>query len=922
MNYSLVSVFSDGISHRPSIPYAVSRRRKLSVCVAALVASASMMTADDVEAAPKKGSKNKAQSVTAVPDQSAEIAQLREKLQALQQENNLLKQGVVAAPAPAAPVTDSTVAASAATEPAAVVAEEVKNDEPYIDEPKNLSEVVVNARRKEEKLQDVPIPISIVSGEQMARENIVTVRDISRRVPNLTVTAPQPRGTSLSLRGLRNSASDNLEADVGVMVDNVYMAWTGSSWNNYTDIDHVEVLRGPQGTLQGKNNNLGLVNINTKLPSFKPGYSIDGFAGNRDSLQGKASATGPLIDGLLAYRAAFYIDRLNGQIENINPQTTPLKLQDTNELGGRAQLLFTPSDTLSARIIVNRSSAKQTMTVNPNLADPTTFADGSTRPITFSSRLARNWFDYQRNNGTPIASIGDPRKVALDNHPTGLADQQGASGEINWDVAGHKLTSVTAYHYGMYQGRHDYDYSQGDIGHMEGGGANNKQWSQEFRLASEKPGFGFIDYQVGLFALRSDTHSDNQHKYGVDAGAFYASNAQYNRLNATAVGREVMKNSLNGMTNISLSNPTTTSLAAFSQVNLHVTDAATLTLGLRDTWEHKDNSASNQNLGGTILDQAHNPGATAQNIADARAIKKQFMRDDWTAARQGFDSNSQNWIVNPSYKITADVMTYFSVGGGEKSGAAQFDNDGKIANVDPEKILDYELGVKSAWFDRKLTANLNLYQVDIKGFQAPLNLHDHTTSTGFKTQTGNIEGMQLRGIELDSAWQAYQGLSLFFNGSYSHSIYTDFKNAPCPPELSTSDPMAMAPMACDQTGMTQPNAPQFTANFGFDYHVPLGFGKWEDYGFEWHTFLVDSFKSHVNTDSNLSTIASTQPSYHVTDGGIGVGTINGKYTLDLVARNMFDTIYLTNTTAFNSTSAVRGTVGEARYFGVHFRGNF
>jgi iron complex outermembrane receptor protein len=502
--------------------------------------------------------------------------------------------------------------------------------------------------------------------------------------------------------------------------------------------------------------------------------------------------------------------------------------------------------------------------------------------------------------------------MARDNHEVSRGDQQGASGEINWDVAGHKLTSVSAYRYSLFEPHHDGDGSTADITQIGGWTVQNRQWSQEFRLASLKPAFNFIDYQAGVFALRSSAEVENQRRYGADAGAFYASNAIYNRLNATATGREIMQKSLNRVLQTGFRNPEVTSLAGYGQVNLHFTDKATLTLGLRHTWEDRDNRGYDGFVGGEDLNNL--TGATASQIADAKAIRSAAVGNVWQAGRQGFQEMAQNWLVNPSYKINKDLMVYFSTAGGQKSGAAQFSNTGAIENVDPENVMDYELGVKSTWFDRKLAVNANLYNTDVNGFQSQLTIPDASTATGTRTTLGNIKGIQLRGVELETNWQATQGLNLFLNGSFNHAVYTDFKNAPCPAEANSS-------AACDQTGLQIPNAPLFTANYGIDYRIPLGFGKWNDYGLEWHTFLVDSFKSSANMNSNLSS-SGKQAAYHVTDGGIGIGTKNGQYSLNLVGRNIFDTIYLTNAGQYSTTGGATGTYGDGRYYGAHFRANF
>ncbi|MGZ5010647.1 MAG: TonB-dependent receptor domain-containing protein [Methylobacter sp.] len=843
-------------------------------------------------------------------DLAAEVERLRKELGETKKENEQLKKAVANSNT-GTPANAATAQPATAPAPVAVATAEPpkKEEKSFVDEPQNLSEVVVTSRRKEEKLQEVPIPIAVISGEQMKRDNIVSVADFARRVPNLGVTSTNARQTSIALRGLgKNSGNESMESSVGVMVDNVWSTWVGSTWTNYADIDHVEVLRGPQGTLQGKNSNLGLINVVTQAPSFKSGYYVDGFAGNRDSLQGKVGATGTVLPGLLAYRGSVFVDKRDGFVVNLDTPITTGKLQETNAFGGRLQFLLTPSDDVSSRLILERSTATQSMSVNPNLDDPATFADGTSRGTTYSTRLARNWFNDLRNSGQPITVIGDPRKVAQDNKQVSRADQQGVSNELNWNALGHKFTSVTAYKYALFEPHHDGDRSTADIMQIGGVTVKNRQWSQELRFASQEP--GILDYQAGLFALHSDANTLSQNLYGNDAGAFYASNAQYNRLNATAAGREALRQSLRGVMDTAYLNPVTNSFAAYGQVNWHLTKAATLTLGLRDTFEHRENSGYHRSFGGSDL-----TGITGQNLTDALAIRNGRVGVNWDSATQGFDQNSQNWLVNPSYKITKDVMAYFSVSGGQKSGAAQFNaNTGAKENVDPEDVMDYELGLKSTWFNRQLAVNVNLYNTDIEGFQSQLSVPDETRPGQFRTTLGNVKGIQLRGVELETVWDVTKGLNLFLNGSFNHAVYTDFKNAPCPPEANNTG-------QCDQTGLTLPNAPQFTANYGVDYKVPLGFGKFNDYGLQWHAFLVDSYKSSANYNASLSA-SGKQNAYHVTDGGIGIGTKNGQYNLDLVGRNIFDTIYLTNVSSWSGTSASNGTYGEARYYGVHFRAKF
>lgn len=911
----LTGAFSAGAKRQDAVPYAVSRRHKLSACVAVAIAGATMLTAFDVQAAPaKKAVKKTSGSDKSVNDLQAQVERLTQELEASKRrELDLIKKGsqapavapsVAAAPG-AAELSTAQVAAAEASEPEA----------PEVEEPKNLSEVSVTARRKEEKLQEVPIPIAVINRETLERDNVVSVQDFSRRAPNLGVTSSNARQTSIALRGLgKNSGNESMEPSVGVMVDNVWRAWTGSAWANFADLDQVEVLRGPQGTLQGKNSNLGLLNITTKAPSFKNSYYVDGFAGDRDTLQGKFGATGTILPGLLAYRASGFIDKRDGFVKNLDVHRSEGDLGETNALGGRLQFLFTPSEVLSAKVIVDKTASTQTMSVQPLIADPARLDNGALRTTTFSTRLGRSWFDTLRTNGQAITVIGDPRAMANNERRTSRGDGSGVSGEINWDVLGHRFTSISAYRNALFEPNHDGDGSTADIERIAGWTVKNEQWSQEFRIASKET--GPIDYQAGVFAMRSIADTFNQRLFGTDAGAFFASNDQWNLYKNDPQRSGLLAASMRDTMLTQNVIPTTDSYAGYGQINWHVTDAATLTLGLRNTFERRENSGYSKNLGGVDLDAlGASLGATADQIAAAKNIRSNRLGPEWQAARQGFDQNSQNWLVNPSYKVNKDLMVYGSVAGGQKSGAAQFNfTTGAVENVKPEDVMDYEFGFKSTWLDRKLVFNVNFYQTDIQGFQSQLVTPHPTRANEFQTQLGNIKGIQLRGIELETNYDITQGLSLFLNGSYNRAIYTDFANAPCPPEVTGQ-------AFCDQTGKTIPNAPTFTANYGIDYRAPLTFGLGNDYGLQWHAYLIDSFKSSANYNASLSRYGK-QDAYHVTDGGIGIGSKNGKYNLDLVGRNMFDTIYFTNASNFSGTSAASASFGDARYYGVHFRAKF
>lgn len=875
-----------------------ARRTETLNRVAAIIGCLAVVMAIPI---PASGANPKSESQKEIIRLRQEVQELKKALQ--QKESAVAGQSVEAGAPPLpnepAPVDEAPVSA----EPASTRA--TNKSKATGESPRELGEVVVKARNREEKLQEVPVPVSVINSKALQRDNLVTVGDFTRRVPNLLVNAPNTRQTSIAIRGLgKNSANESMEASVGQIVDNVFLGYVGMSWADFVDIDRVEVLRGPQGTLLGKNTTLGVVNIVTKKPSWTPEYYLDGFVGDREALQGKASASGPIVPGLLAYRGSIYFNHRDGFLKNLfQPSESWL---ETNRWGGRLQFLLEPSENVSSRIILDRAQSQERINIDPYQVEPETFANGQSRTagtsLTWSKRLARDYFDgYQ-------PTIGSKDTIDTNDARPLIGNQQGLSGEVNWRLGDYTLTSISAYRTTDFDAKNDSDQTRFSI--SRGGTlVDAEQVSQEFRLTS--PTNRTVDYQIGLFALKSDISSTSRTLYGADAGAFYAGQNAYNRLSKTAIGKQLLVDSLRGVYSNTETQPETFSLAAFGQLNWHITDAATLTFGLRDTWEDKDNSTNKITPeGGKPLTAANYPGATAQDLTDAIGIRTGRLGNVYGfKPGDGFSENTVSWLLSPSYKLTNDVLVYFSASQGSKSGAVQFDSaTGNPQNVEAEDVTDFEFGVKSTWLDRSLVLNVNFYNTKVSNYQTNKTVFDPSTESNISF-LGNVGGVRMRGVEIDSAYRPFKALTLTLNGSYNDAIYTDYRNAPCPPEV------ANVQQICDFTGEQVSAAPKFTGFIGIDYRVPIG------WGLEAHAFLNNTYRSEANVNSQLS-IYGVQKGYNITDAGIGVSTDDGKYDLNLVAKNIFDTEYSTGIGSFSNSSAVGYTLGDARYIGVNFRMNY
>jgi iron complex outermembrane recepter protein len=756
--------------------------------------------------------------------------------------------------------------------------------------------IVVTARNRAEDINDVPIPISVVSGETIAQQRVFTIADLTQRAPGLTATTPNARRTGVSLRGIgRTSGNDNMEAAVGVIVDDVFLGHVGMTYQDFTDLQQVEILRGPQGTLLGKNTSLGVLKYTSKLPSFTPEGVIELEGGlSTPSFKARGSYTNALVDDVLAFRVSFFVDKQRGDIRNVNPRGGYWHERD--RWGGRAQLLFKPSDNFSLRLNLDSAETNENSNTKPFMVDPATLNDGSARTTTYSTRLARSYF----GGYTPI--IGSWRTIDMDQAEPLITRNRGVSLIATWDTGPFELKSISAYRTFHFDAKNDSEQTRFAI--ARGGTlVDTEQLSQEFRIAgSLTPS---IEYQAGLYFFRIETDTTSRNLYGADAGAFYATNAQYNTLN-TPTGRELLRASLANIFAFSNQNPISDSQAAFAQFDWKVTDRASITAGIRYTREQKKSNITRTSFRADGAPLVSTGNATADAIRSA-----QLGTDFATITGERIDDDSISWLINPNYKLTDDVLLYASASGGGKSGAVAFENNGTRRNVKPEKTTDFELGIKGQF--GPLTLNLNAYYTKVRDYQNVTSEPDPSSSTGYSSRLGNIPGVKARGVEFDAALQLLDGLSLTLGGAYNKATYSDWSTATCP----RSYPATVA--ICNNTGRQVVGAPRWTIITGFNY-----VGELSNSGWSVHAFANNSYRSRHNLEQLLSDYG-WQKGYNLTDVGFGIIRDHGgaKTELSVVAKNVFDTRYTTSINDFSNTAPIGyDGIGARRYVGALLRTQF
>lgn len=731
-----------------------------------------------------------------------------------------------------------------------------------------LETVTVTTRRREESSQDVPTPMSVVSGQNLETQRVYRIQDLQQLVPSVNVAYMHARQSSVSIRGLGNNpASDGLEGSVGLYIDNVYLGRPGMAVFDLMDIEQLEVLRGPQGTLFGKNTTAGVINISTRAPTFTPERSIETSVGEDGYFQTKGTISGPLNDQL-AGRFSAYRTRSDGDIKN---EYDGHDLNGGSREGFRAQLLFKPNEDFNLRWIGDYNEED---------------SSAGTRVLYNTGPTINGVNLYQSRANAAGATLvnGSHRKVNLDNDQHVTVHQGGTSVEANWTLpSDFTLTSISSYRFWNFTPRND-DGLNVPASYNAGVSVEDKQYSQEFRLASPKG--EFFDYVVGAYYFGSDLDNKSFAYYGPQADIWNGTPAGA-LANVTSVGNGHIK---------------TDSFALFAQGTWHLTERLDFTAGVRGTYEEKS---------AWVTRDAPVGGATVTGVA---ATARRGRAGAYDSGDLNQYSSSPSGLLNLSYRITDDVLGYATLSHGEKSGGVNLAvGSAPVAGADSlligtERANNAELGFKSTLWDHRLQLNANVFWTQVNAYQT--NAYDAENRVQYLTNAGSVRS---RGVEFESTVIPLRGLTLNINGSYNDVSYLSYKDAPCPPEVSQAPG---APASCDLSGHQVVGASKWIGNANGEY-------KWNlDNGFEPYVTASYAFRSKaVGTveDSDYGQI----PSYAVVNFSTGLrGDFNqGQWDVSLWLKNAFDKTYYT-TLWTGGNGGYEGLLGTPRTLGVTGRYDF
>jgi iron complex outermembrane receptor protein len=748
----------------------------------------------------------------------------------------------------------------------------------------DVGEITVTARHRTESAQTVPIGITAISGAQIARQGAFTLKQVVQQVPSLNIQGFSGRNQTITIRGIGTNAggtNDGLEQGVGLYIDGVYRPRTGSVITDLVDIESIQVLRGPQGTLFGKNTVAGAIDITTPEPSFTPQAKGELTYGNYNYLRGYLSLDMPISD-TLAVHASYLHSQRDGLIYNT---TFRQKWDNLDNNAGRLDLLWKPSASFKLRVTGDYSVQRGDMGFL-SLAQvlPTTLANG-TQVRGFYRRAADVGY-------TPIAINPFARQTDIDSSQRDKMQSWGIQARADLTLeSGIALTSITAYRAWDWLPNYDGDQTGANVLTQSIVATHQKQFSQEVRLTS--PGHHTIDYTAGLYFFWQTDNDPTLSQYGRDASAWLTT-----ANTPTATVSALPSAALNGLGAYSSIIPSTWSYAGYGQSTWNVSPVFRLTGGLRFTWEHKTGSYAAWQGG----DVAPLSSFAAGQQATVAAYRNAYAPTG--AYSVSNDTHNLSGTAIAAYDLAPDVHAFASYSRGYKSPGINLvaQTAGVNIFVKPETVDDYELGIKSRWWGGKAEFNVNLFWMTDKNYQAN---YVNTSATPIVAYITNVGTVRSRGVEVDSRFNPVDGLSLSFAGTYDDATYLSYANAP-------STYLSSNLSSINLSGAPASGQSKWAVTGSAEYTRPMR--NLEVYGggdASWRS----GFYAAVNDDP-----FSFVPGYALYGLHAGVRAAGGRWDVSGWVRNLTNRNYYNTKSISSSFGVVYATLGEPRTFGITLRG--
>jgi iron complex outermembrane receptor protein len=700
----------------------------------------------------------------------------------------------------------------------------------------SLEEVVVTATRRSERLQDVPLAVSAVSGDQLAKTGGKSITDLQYSVSGVQFgTTPNDSGFRLRGVGSAGGFTSSSESPVGLVVDGVVVSF-GSPVDSLGDLERVEVLKGPQGTQFGKNASSGVISITTRKPSL--GQATGDFFASYGSLNERdihGGVTTPITDDLAV--GIFLFDKAyDGFVRNV------VRNEDWGGIhnrGARGKLYFKPSDTFSAYLIGDYSRQKQ--------KGPGQLWTLNKAPTTDPSFLAPF-----TNLATLGVTPGAENDKSVENGGGTLGSKNyGASLELNLELGEYTLTSLSAY-----RGYKDdpYAYSIDGSPYSKFTARSNGQVkdlsSQEFRLTS--PGTGRLSYVAGVFFSRLQTELTGESAQLRPATPFSAVPV----VSITA--------------GLNYGRTTTKSAAVFADGRFKLTDTLSLLAGARMTKDKVE--ASNW----SVIDPTLPPFLTAGGTVVPYGPR--------TLQTGSTSKSSPSGRIGLDYKPSDNVLIFGTIARGYLGPTVTFSAlSGTKTNVAPQTVDDITIGAKTTLLDRRLTLNGNIFRDKYTDLQTAVLRNNEFV-------TENAGGLKAQGFELEANLRVSSSLKLNASTTYSDAKYTDYLTS-CPNSVMAAGAAAIA-ATCNAPGSTAATplyqakgqalagAPKVTAVVGGNFEHSISSGLTLD--------AAANYSYRTKTQNAVGNPNTVQKGYGVLNVSVGVGPEDRQWRVGVFARNLLD----------------------------------
>ncbi len=744
-----------------------------------------------------------------------------------------------------------------------------------------LSEVLITARRRSEEVQKVPIPISVVGGPRIEESGSFNVNRVKELVPTVQLYSSNPRNTTLNIRDLGSTfglTNDGIDPGVGFYVDGVYYARPAATSLDFIDIEQIEVLRGPQGTLFGKNTTAGAFNITTRLPSYTPGGTVELSYGNYGFIQAKTSITGPLTKNLAA-RVSFSGTQRDGVIENI---ATGKMINDLNNLGFRGQLLYNPSSKVEIILAGDATSQRPDGYAQVVAGVVETQRAPYRRFEQIISDLnyqlpSRNAFDRKVDHDTPWRSKNDLGGVSLN------ADITLGEGI---------LTSTTAWRYWNWGPSNDRDFTGLPVLSLSQAPSRHEQFSQEIRYAGDFS--NKLSGVFGVFFLSQNLKTSPYHTEESGAAQWRFSQSSTNPLWATP-------GLLDGYGIRTYSTLESVGAALFGQLDWAITEKLHFLPGIRFNYDQKSVDFNRETYGGlqttdpALLAIQRSVYAPQQFVAD---VEDQNWSGQATLTYQFNDKINTFGTFSTSYKPVGINLGGLPTANGQPLL--------ELAEVKPEFVRHFELGVKTTPV-KGSSLNVTFFNTNIQDYQTLVQTAEVGVNRGY---LANAEEVRVSGLELDGNVRLSPFIYLNAALAYTDAIYVSFPNAPVPLE-ETGGESAFK----DISGGRLPGVSKWAGTLGGEYSKPAKFFKKSGtFFFGTDLFYRSEFSSSPSPSRYLNVegyaLVNARTGFRVTEG----------FSAFVWARNLLNQNYYEQLLpAAGNAGHYAAVLGDPLTFGMTFR---